>query len=296
MARYKESNGLSAVKDFIIESLPKATDNIFRIIIKVIFYLCIIGILGSCVYLTGYFSKYYVEKKVINEEREISALEYGSLLLKQRNNEYVAWLNIENTELNNPIYQTDNNDFYLNHNSLRKKSDYGALFLDCRSDFTDKNIVIYGNTKEDGSLFSTLHNYRRVKYFKENPIISLTRVQKTYHYVAFAAFVMNSDASQDGGKMYNVYKKDFSNEKTFNKWIEEAKIRSLVNTEIDLSMEDNYLTLITSCDDFEGARLVVMARLLRENEKNTVACKYSINKNPKFPKKWYDDRNIEYIY
>ena len=63
-----------------------------------------------------------------------------------------------------------------------------------------------------------------------------------------------------------------------------------------MNIEDEYLTLITSCDDFDGARLVVMARRLREGETSTKTYKYTINQNPKFPKKWYKDRNIEYPF
>lgn len=293
MARYEKSQCLKNIKKFFLESIPNASDNISRIIIKCIFFLCIIGILGSCIYLTGYFGKYYAEKKIINEQREWFSFEHGNLLLKQQNNDYVAWINVKNTELNNSVYQTDDNEFYLNHNALKENSDYGALFLDCRSDFSDRNIVIYGNTKEDGSLFSTLHSYRRINFLRENSIISLIRTQKRYDYKVFAVFIISSDKKEE--KDFNVCQNDFSGKKTFDKWIKEVKQRNFVESEIDLSEEDEYLTLITSCDDFEGARLVVMARQLRDGEKSTDTDKYSLNQTPKFPKKWYEKRNIEYI-
>ena len=73
-------------------------------------------------------------------------------------------------------------------------------------------------------------------------------------------------------------------------------MRSFVKSKIDFTIEDEYLTLITSCDDFEGARLVVMARRLRQAEDRTDLYKYSLNQNPKLHKKWYEVRNIEYIY
>ncbi|MBO5322398.1 MAG: class B sortase [Clostridia bacterium] len=294
MARYEKSQCLKNIKKFFVESIPNASDNISRIIIKCMFFLCIIGILGSCIYLTGYFGKYYAEKKIINEQREWFAFERGNLLLKQQNNEYVAWIGVDGTELNNPIYQTDDNGFYLNHNALKEKSGYGALFLDCRSDFSDRNIVIYGNTNEDGSLFSTLHNYRRINFLRENSIISIKRAQKNYDYRVFAVLIINSNTKQD--KSFNVCQKDFSSNKAFSQWITEVEMRSFVKAKIDLTIEDEYLTLITSCDDFEGARLVVMARRLRQEEERTDLYKYSLNQNPKFPKKWYEDRNIEYIY
>ena len=112
MARYKENKFLSDLKNFLVESIPNQTDNISRIIVKIIFFLCIIGIVSSCIYSMGYFGKNYAERKIINQEREMFSLEYGNLLLKQENNDYVAWIKIKNTELNNPIYQTDDNEYY----------------------------------------------------------------------------------------------------------------------------------------------------------------------------------------
>lgn len=294
MARYKENKYLSDFKNFLVESIPNQTDNISRIIVKIIFFLCIIGIVSSCIYSMGYFGKNYAERKIINQEREMFSLEYGNLLLKQENNDYVAWINIKNTELNNPIYQTDDNEYYLNHNALGKNSDYGALFLDCNSDFSDRNIVVYGNTKEDGSLFSTLHEYRKINFIRENPIITLTKTQKDYDYCVFAVFVIDSNKDRDNS--FNVCQKDFSSNKKFEKWITETKMRSFVKPSVDLNIEDEYLTLITSSDDFDGARLVVMARRLREGEQPTKVYKYTVNQNPKFPKKWYSDRNIDYPF
>ncbi len=294
MARYKENKFLSDLKNFLVESIPNQTDNISRIIVKIIFFLCIIGIVSSCIYSMGYFGKNHAERKIINQEREMFSLEYGNLLLKQENNDFVAWIKIENTEVNNPIYQTNDNEYYLNHNALGKKSDYGTLFLDCNSDFSDRNIVVYGNTKEDGSLFSTLHEYRKINFIRENPIITLTKTQEDYNYRVFAVFVIDSNKDRDTS--FNVCQKDFSSNKIFKKWITEAKTRSFVQSSIDVNIEDEYLTLITSCDDFDGARLVVMARRLREGETSTKSYKYAVNKNPKFPKKWYDDRNINYPF
>ena len=263
------------------------------LIIKSLFFLCIIGIVVTIIFSSIYFVEYNYVRKTIADEQEIFKLEHGTLLLKQRNSDYVGWLSIADTELNNPFFQTDDNEFYLNHDSFKKETSHGALFMDYRSELSHKNIVIYGNTKDDDLLFSTLHEYRGLNFFKTHPVITMTVAQQKTDYKIFAVFIMNSKAKQDDEEIYNVCQKDFSGKEVFYKWIKEAKERSLISTQPPLAMEDNFLTLITNCDDFNGARLVVMARQLREGEKAKEYYGATVNQNPKLPKIWYSKRNIK---
>ena len=71
-------------------------------------------------------------------------------------------------------------------------------------------------------------------------------------------------------------------------WIEEAKLRSIITTTVDVIATDEILTLQTCNDSFESkdskARLVVMARRVRENEFTTTdTSKAVLNDNPKYP-------------
>ena len=53
---------------------------------------------------------------------------------------------VDGTNINYPIVQTTDNDFYLNHNILKRYSTDGWTFLDFRNNsVNDKNTIFYGH-------------------------------------------------------------------------------------------------------------------------------------------------------
>ena len=80
--------------------------------------------------------------------------------LKKQNSDTVAWIKVENTEINFPVVKCDNNDFYLKHNFEKKYNIAGWIFADYRNKFdgTDKNIILYGHNMKNDSMFGTLKN------------------------------------------------------------------------------------------------------------------------------------------
>ena len=81
--------------------------------------------------------------------------------LKEQNENVIAWIKVEDTDIEYPIVQTKDNEYYLTHSFDKSQNDAGWIFADYRNKFdgTDKNIVIYGHNRKDGSMFSTLHNF-----------------------------------------------------------------------------------------------------------------------------------------
>lgn len=85
---------------------------------------------------------YYVKFPLINVDfRE----------LKNKNNDTVAWINVNNTNINYPVVQTDNNDYYLTHSFDKTNNEAGWVFLDYRNDssFSDKNTIVYAHSRLD---------------------------------------------------------------------------------------------------------------------------------------------------
>lgn len=256
--------------------------------------ICLVGYFGA------YYGDVYMQKRLLNTERKIYSendTKTATELLKKRNSDYVGWITLPNTELNCPIYKTEDNSFYLNLNSQRQNSKYGSLFLDCKMDINKSNRVIYGNNADDGMMFGTLGKLRNLNFYKENYRLNFSDGKSEEEYAVYAVFVLNSKREQDDGNIYDIRMNDFADAARVDGWVSDAQERSVINTNIDVNKYDKIITLVTTCDDFEDARLVVMARCVREGETLSITNdRATPNPTPKYPKKWYTDRNIKYPF
>ncbi|EGP9899719.1 class B sortase, partial [Listeria monocytogenes] len=81
--------------------------------------------------------------------------------LQKLNKDMVGWLTIADTEIDYPILQSTDNDYYLHHNYKNEKARAGSIFKDYRNtnEFLDKNTIIYGHNMKDGSMFADLRKY-----------------------------------------------------------------------------------------------------------------------------------------
>ena len=291
--------------------IPNRRDNLKQIIVKVFFLIALISFIVSAAYITNYFLSAKRQDGIIDEARTVwheeeAQTDDGSVpsateLLLKENSDFKGWITVPNTKIDNPIYQTDNNDYYLNHNQQKQKSVYGALFFDSRNVITesetDKNLVIYGHHMKNGSMFANLTKYKQLSFYKQNPTIEFSTLYKKSTYKVYAAFVLNASKADDNGYIYNISRKSFIDDDDFDSWVDEARQRSLVDTGVDVKNGDNIITLVTCTYDFDNARFVVMAREVREDERPSVDTSKAVaNPSPKYPKRWYDDRGIKYPF
>lgn len=289
--------------------IPNRRDNLKQIIIKAFFLISLTVFIVSAVYIANYFLNAKHQDSIVAEARSVwhtseteeepqpSLIE----LMLRENSDFKGWITVPNTKIDNPIYQTDNNDFYLNHNQQKQKSIYGALFFDCQNVITesktDKNLVIYGHHMKNGSMFGNLTKYKQLSFYKQNPTLEFSTLYKKSTYKIYAAFVLNASKADDNGYIYNISRKNFIDDEDFDSWVNEARERSLINTGVDVKNGDNIITLVTCTYDFDNARFVVMARETREGEDVSVdTSKASANSSPRYPKRWYEDRGIDYPF
>ena len=77
--------------------------------------------------------------------------------LKKQNSDTIAYLKVNNIEVDYVVVKGQDNDYYLNHNFNKDYNVAGWIFADYKNKFdgTDKNIVIYGHNMQDGSMFAS---------------------------------------------------------------------------------------------------------------------------------------------
>ena len=292
---------LQKYKEVLIKVLgnifPNNRDNIKQIAIKCLYIVSVLAVAVSGICLGNYFTAAKGEEKLLNEYQSLwkdNKIEE----LNNKNSDFKGWLSMEGTDIDHPIFQCDDNSYYLSHSADNKKSEKGSLCFDYRNKIKeneyDSNLIIYGNDNKDSSVFGNLKKLRNIGFFKQHSTLKLSLLDSTDTYKIYAVFVLNSKKEDDGGYIYNLYRKNFLNETDFSNWIDEAKKRSVINSNVEVDYGDSILTLITGCDDFDDARLVVMAKKIDSSEKADFETAHAYaNHKPLYPEKWYTERGLK---
>lgn len=194
------------------------------------------------------------------EEIELTVLEeYETLYSK--NKRLIGWLRIDGTEIDYPVMQTTDNEYYLDHNYNQEYDKNGSLFLDAACDVVHRNtnLIIYGHHMKSGKMFGNLNRYSSESYCKEHSIIQFDTIYEkgTYQVMyVFRSRIYNED--EIVFKYYQFF--DALSEKEFNSNMEEMAAISLYDTGVTASFGDELLTLST-CDSSEtDGRFVVVAK------------------------------------
>ncbi len=269
---------------------------------KMILLVFVLVLLATAILITAFFMQSSSHDEILSDAKATFYSADSSTTLKQlaqQNPDIKGWLKIDGTNIDCAVCQAKDNKYYMEHNQLRDESRHGALFLQSNDsisrDGNDKNIVIYGNNMQDSTMFGTLKEYRKLNFYKSNPYIDLYYDDQTETYAVFSVMLIAS-MEDDGGQLYKPYKSYFADDDDFNSWLEETRLRSIINTTISVENGDNILTLVTTADDFDGARLVVMAKQIDETDTEFNVYGATFNPKPKYPKIWYTTKGYEYPY
>lgn len=177
--------------------------------------------------------------------------------LKIKNKDTIGWIKVNNTNIDYPFVQSNDNNYYLTHNFNKKKTSAGWIFLDKRNNknLNDKNNIIYGHSRKDKTMFGTLKELLNKKWYKnkENLIIKITTETKEYNYEVFSIYTIEKE---------NYYlQTNFKTEKEYKTFINILKERSIYNFKANLDNTTSILTLSTCFKD--NKRVVVHAKLIK---------------------------------
>ncbi|MBE6156799.1 MAG: class B sortase [Firmicutes bacterium] len=199
------------------------------------------------------------EKPVENEEPIISNDDIASLL--QINEDTVGWLKVNNTNVDYPVVQANDNDYYLNKNFKKQKDNSGWIFMDYRADSVNlsQNTIIFGhNMYYSGVMFGTLYKVKRSNWYKdeENQIIEFDTLYKKMKWKIFSIYTIP--------KTNDYLIADFSTEEKFQSFLNLITNRSIYNFNTPVAPTDKIITLST-CSNNGKDRLVIHAVLLSDN-------------------------------
>ena len=175
------------------------------------------------------------------------------------NNDIVAWLRIDGTNINYPVMQ--NSEYYLRRNIYKEYSTYGTPFLAdyCNINSSD-NLIIYGHHIKSGMMFADLDKYKSYDYYLNHKTIKLYKLQGTEtieeEYKIIACF--KTTVNKGGFKYYNFF--NAYSETDYNSFVEQCRELSFYNTEDAANYRDKLITLSTCEYSLNNGRMVVVAK------------------------------------
>lgn len=111
---------------------------------------------------------------------------------------YVAWLCLNDTGIDYPVMQGEDNTTYLNRDPWGDYSLSGSIFLDSRNaaDFSDSYSLIYGHHMDSGLMFGALDQYYEKSFFERHREGTLTVGDLEYALNVFAVLETDADVKE----------------------------------------------------------------------------------------------------
>lgn len=246
-------------------------------IIKIVFSILLVVIMAiSSIIILKNRKEDYKQEKIIkqvidtaykkddNESTSINNLQENNInmnKLYEQNKDIVAWIKIDNSNINYPIMQTIKNpNYYLRKNFYKEYSYYGTPYLSeqCNIDSSD-NLIIYGHHIKNYKIFGELENYKSKEYYDNHKTINIYTLndERKYEIVYVFRTIINT-----GFDYYNYI--NFNDESEFDAFNSKCKELAFFDTQIQCNYEDKFITLSTCDYTSKNARLVVIARQIIE--------------------------------
>lgn len=265
-------------------------------------------IVMTCVIAYDYYEPVEVAPAYYQEVAELYGDESSEEFLPQdalvkfarlysENSDVRGFITIPGTGISLPVLQPTLEEgigYYETHDYYGNEDSRGSLFFTVENDITrngeNTNLVVFGDSPADGTLFADLSKYTQRSFFAKNPLITMDTLYESLQWRVFSVCIVSSDTISE----FNYANTSFIGKYAMEKHLYELFIRSLFLTDCDVFPTDRLLTLVTPCNEFEGAKLLVVARPLREDEDISDAGDGVIdNPNVLMPQIWYDMKGKE---
>ena len=241
--------------------MAKNKKKLFNVVMRIIELIFLILLVYSSINIFKWYNNNKENKQIINEIAESVTINQETNEekkykinfeeLKQKNSDTVAWLKVENTNIEFPIVQANNNSYYLTHNFDKKYNVAGWIFADYKNklDGTDRNIVVYGHNMRNNSMFGSLKDVITEEWYnnEENKYITFVTENEYQTYQVFSVYQIKTED-------YYIQTEFKSNE--FTEFIDTITKRSKKDFGINVSKEDTILTLST-CSNNNKYRVVL---------------------------------------
>lgn len=225
----------------------------FSNILSTILLIVGIALLIAAAIMFGKTQVDYYAQDVINQELaayttvpekkdEAPVVDWAGL--KAVNSQVVGWIQIPGSQINYPVYQTTDNEYYLHTNAKGEWSIGGQIFMDYENNpngLIDQQTILYGHHMRNGSMFQFIGALNDQSTF--NKVETIWYLTPTQTYELEPVFTYHTDEDDDEVRQFN-----FTSVDEFRSYLKDRLSRA-VSSRSDaaevISRAEHVLTLFT---------------------------------------------------
>lgn len=171
--------------------------------------------------------------------------------LHEENPDIYAWIVVPGTSVDYPVLRHPADDtYYVSHDLEGNSDSAGCIYSERlnRKDFSDFHTVLYGQNREDQTMFSTLHNFEDPASWEGDHYMFVYTEDGILVYKIFAAYEFPA--------IHLLANFDLSNEYVREQYLKEVFAVdegdgnvALVRHDVEVTPDDHILTLSTHVSD-----------------------------------------------
>ena len=171
--------------------------------------------------------------------------------LRAINPDVVAWVRVEGTDINYPVVQGQDNDYYLHHSFDGSYSSSGCIFLDCdcRPDMSSGNNILYGHNMLNGSMFAQILQFKDQAFLESGKRVIIVTPERAF--MLAPAFTYICDGAE------TLRQVDFVDENDLHRYIDELMQHAVTTSLVDIGMIDRLFSLVTCSYEANDVRTVL---------------------------------------
>ena len=179
-------------------------------------------------------------------------IDFNSLL--EKNSDIVGWIYCQDTPINYPVVQAENNDYYLRRDLNGKYLVGGTVFVDYRNAAIgeDCNYILYGHNMKDGTMFSSIAKYKKQSYYDDHPVLYYLTPATSHKVELYAGAVVKRDAI--------IYTPN-PDETQFAEFLNNIRLKSTFTSKVEITESDTLIILSTCSYEYKNARYIIIGKL-----------------------------------
>lgn len=195
------------------------------------------------------------EEKSADKE-ELNRIRAQLQALAAKNEDTYGWIVVEGTNINYPIVQGDDNEYYLDHAFTGDYLPIGSVYADYRCNTSinkNYNTVFYAHNITSGAMFHDVTEFFKDDVFENTKIVIYTFDGK-FVYEPFAIYESRYDN--------NYFKTGFTSFDDFKAFTDKIKEDATKVKDVEFTFSDRIITLSTCTNGASTQRYALHARLV----------------------------------